>query len=103
MPDDRTEPHALATVAPVSRRHPRRHRVMQQARILIGRETVLFCVVRDLSQEGAKIRLHRLVALPPRFELMIAAHDLRTFEVELRWQRGEFAGVTFLRKLGVKA
>ncbi|KQP61634.1 MULTISPECIES: PilZ domain-containing protein [unclassified Methylobacterium] len=84
-------------------RGPRRQRVMQQARVLFGRETLAFCVVRDLSRDGAKIRLVRPVALPATFELMIAAHDLRVFEVELRWQRGEFAGVAFLRRLGAGA
>ena len=62
-----------------------------------GRRPWLFCVVRDVSRDGAKIRLARPVALPDTFELMIAAHDLRLYVVRLRWQRGDFAGVTFLR------
>lgn len=77
-------------------RVPKRHRVMQQARILIGRDTFVDCVVRDLSRDGAKICLARAVVLPASFELIVAAHDLRTFTAHLRWQRGDFAGVAFV-------
>lgn len=73
----------------------RRHRVMQQARIVLGPDTLLPCMVRDLSPAGAKIVLSRPVRLPDAFDLVIAAHDLRTVSVRLRWQRGEVAGVWF--------
>lgn len=98
MSDVRDAPVAAGTLV---KRWSKRHRVLQQGRVLIGADTLVFCVVRDLSQEGAKIRLARPVALPETFDLMIAAHDLRTYSVQLRWQRGDFAGVTFLSGPGV--
>lgn len=76
-------------------RSPRRYRVMQQGRIVLGPDTILACTVRDLSPLGAKIVLSRPVALPEGFSLVIAAHELRTLSVRLRWQRGDVAGVTF--------
>jgi hypothetical protein len=75
---------------------PKRHRVMQQGRIVLGPETLLSCIVRDLSPVGASLRLPRPRPLPDRFDLIIAGHEIRTLPVRLRWQRGDFAGVTFV-------
>ncbi|TXM69307.1 PilZ domain-containing protein [Methylobacterium sp. WL69] len=88
------EPNGTARGAEAPRAG-RRHRVMQQGRIVLGPDTLLPCVVRDLSSAGAKIVLARPVRLPDAFDLVIAAHDLRTVAVRLRWQRGEVAGVRF--------
>ncbi len=77
--------------------HPvraKRSRVLLQGRIVIGSE-LHPCVIRDLSRAGVKISLPARIALPERFELVIAADDLRTVAVCLRWRRGEFAGLTF--------
>lgn len=80
--------------APVTRAG-KRHRVVQQGRIVLGPERLVPCVVRDLSRSGAKIRIAPGIDLPESFCLVIAAHDLRTLTVRLRWRRGDFAGVTF--------
>ncbi|WP_018263290.1 PilZ domain-containing protein [Methylobacterium sp. WSM2598] len=74
----------------------RRHRVLQQGRIVLGSDQLVPCTVRDLSRSGAKIRIDRAVALPERFALYIAGHDLRSVTVVLRWRRGDFAGLAFL-------
>lgn len=76
---------------------------MQQGRVVGERDTLITCIVRDLTPAGAKIRLPRPVALPERFDLVIAAHDLRTVPVQLRWQRGHFAGVIFLDSTSLDA
>lgn len=73
----------------------KRHRVVQQGRIVLGPERLVGCEVRDLSRTGAKLRVAPGIALPDTFPLVIAAHDLRTLTVRLRWRRGDFAGVTF--------
>lgn len=80
--------------APVARAG-KRHRVVQQGRIVLGPERLIGCVIRDLSRSGAKIRVAPEIGLPETFSLVIAAHDLRTLTVRLRWRRGDFAGVTF--------
>lgn len=69
---------------------------MQQGRVVCGPDTLIACIVRDLTPTGAKIRLPRPLPLPQTFDLIIAAHDLRTIPVQLCWQRGDFAGVAFL-------
>ncbi|MER2249323.1 PilZ domain-containing protein [Methylorubrum podarium] len=73
----------------------RRHRVVQQGRIVLGPERLVACTVRDLSRTGAKIRVAPEQVLPETFSLVIAAHDLRTMTARLCWRRGDFAGVAF--------
>ncbi|MBB5764847.1 PilZ domain-containing protein [Methylorubrum rhodesianum] len=76
-------------------RASKRHRVVQQGRIVLGPERLIACTVRDLSPEGAKIRIAPEHVLPETFPLVIAAHDLRTVTARLCWRRGDFIGVTF--------
>lgn len=73
----------------------KRHRVVQQGRIVLGPEQLIACTVHDLSPRGAKIRVASEQVLPETFPLVIAAHDLRTVTVRLRWRRGDLAGVAF--------
>ncbi|MFE1602407.1 PilZ domain-containing protein [Methylobacterium sp. ID0610] len=73
----------------------RRHRTLQPGQIVLGADRLVPCMVRDLSRRGAKIRIARDVLLPESFALYIAAHDLRSIAVQLRWRRGDFAGVAF--------
>lgn len=80
---------------PARRPTPKRHRVMQQGRIVLGPERLLSCIVRDLSPTGASLRLPHPSPLPERFDLIIAGHQIRTLSVHLRWQRAGFAGVIF--------
>ncbi|MGO4572387.1 PilZ domain-containing protein [Microvirga sp. 2TAF3] len=76
-------------------RSARRLRVLQQAKIVFDTETMIHCVVRDLSTGGAKIEIRQHVPLPETFDLFICAHDLRVHRAQLRWRKGEFAGVSF--------
>ncbi|UYW26885.1 PilZ domain-containing protein [Methylorubrum extorquens] len=82
------------SAAPVERAG-KRHRVVQQGRIVLGPERLIACTVRDLSLRGAKIRVAPEHVLPETFSLVIAAHDLRTMTARLCWRRGDFAGVVF--------
>ncbi len=72
----------------------KRHRVLLQGRIVAGAQ-LQPCVIRDLSRSGAKIRVAPRIALPDRFDLVIASDELRTVRACLRWRRGEFAGLVF--------
>ncbi|MGV7034653.1 PilZ domain-containing protein [Methylobacterium symbioticum] len=91
LPAGDPAPAPLPADAPA---RPKRHRVVQQGRIVLG-SRMTPCEIRDLSARGAKLRVAPALDLPEVFELAIAAHDLRIHIVRLRWRRGEFAGVTF--------
>jgi hypothetical protein len=69
--------------------------VLQQAKIVIGADTMIHCEVRDISPGGAKIAIRGHVALPETFELFVCAQDLRVYPARLRWRQGNFAGVSF--------
>ena len=52
------------------------------------------CVVRDLSNTGAKLGVSRRAHLPSSFILCFVQRKLK-FRVRLRWREGDFAGVSF--------
>ncbi|KMO31742.1 hypothetical protein VQ02_25480 [Methylobacterium variabile] len=52
------------------------------------------CVVRDLSDGGAKIGISRRYALSRRFWIVIR-HARVARRASLVWRRGEFAGISF--------
>ena len=56
---------------------------------------VYCCRVRDLSSDGAGLRLNNLPLLPNEFSL---SHDgfRTTLACRLVWREGDFAGVAFL-------
>lgn len=91
---DQREGGAREPAAPIVRAG-KRHRVVQQGRIVLGPERLIACTVRDLSRAGAKIRVAPEHDLPATFSLVIAAHDLRTVTARLCWRRGDFIGVAF--------
>ncbi|MGX5774164.1 PilZ domain-containing protein [Methylorubrum zatmanii] len=82
------------------KRAAKRHRVLQQGRIVLGPERLLACTVRDLSGRGAMIRVAPDQALPETFSLVIAGHDLRTMTARLRWRRDDLVGVAFEGEAG---
>ncbi|QDI79513.1 PilZ domain-containing protein [Methylorubrum populi] len=91
---DPRESEVPEPAAPVARAG-KRHRVVQQGRIVLGPERLIACTVRDLSRRGAQIRVASGHVLPETFSLVIAAHDLRTMKARLCWRRGDLAGVVF--------
>lgn len=50
------------------------------------------CVLRDMSENGAKIGIPRAFRLPRRFQLVTGSRP-DGFPVKLAWQRGDFAGL----------
>jgi hypothetical protein len=55
------------------------------------------CVIKDLSQSGAKIEISHLHKVPPRFILIHFQAGI-AFEVVLKWRRGDLAGMAFEAK-----
>lgn len=52
------------------------------------------CMIKDISESGAKIELSHLHKVPPRFILMHFQAGV-AFEVVLKWRRGDLAGMSF--------
>ena len=52
------------------------------------------CVVKNLSEGGAKLTGRNLPALPERFDLSIPQRNLK-YRVQVRWRVGDQLGVVF--------
>jgi hypothetical protein len=76
-------------------RRDRRSRTLKSGRILLDGGGVIDCVIRDTSQQGARIRIGTAAPLPQAFQLFLPASRM-VVRAKLRWQRGLDAGVTFL-------
>ncbi len=59
-----------------------------------GRDSVLSCCVRDVTNSGAGVRLEALNVLPAEFDLSF--DNFRTVrQCRLIWREADFVGVTF--------
>ena len=85
---------ALST-ATDNRRQARRFSTHHPAKIVLGPEAMMSCMVKDISTGGARIAVKPDIDLPETFELFIAAHDLQARRVRVCWRDGGFAGVAF--------
>jgi len=77
------------------RRSQKRHRVLKGAIIRFNKGYGAFeCVVRNLSENGAKLTFGDTSAVPVTFELKIAG-DERMREAHIRWRSPDTVGVSF--------
>jgi PilZ domain len=78
-----------------NRRQARRYRTQHVAKIVLGPECMISCMVKDISTSGARIALAQPMDLPDDFDLFIAAHDLQVHRARLRWRQNGSLGVSF--------
>jgi hypothetical protein len=78
-----------------NRRQARRYRTEHVAKIVLGPECMISCMVKDISTGGARIALDEPTDLPDDFDLFIAAHDLQVHRAKLCWRRDGSLGVSF--------
>jgi hypothetical protein len=78
------------------RRSSSRKRTFLQGRIYFDRRrTSVDCLVRDISDEGARLKFaHALPVTPEVFELYIPYKD-ESFRAHVQWRVGDEIGVTF--------
>ena len=76
------------------RRSSRRMRTLKQGRIVLSDWTVIDCLIRDMSDEGARLALGGLSELPQAFRLLVISSNM-LFPAELEWQRSLLAGIRF--------
>ena len=61
--------------------------------VLNGGASVFDCIVRDLSDGGARLALDGALAVPGEFRLSLS--DGRAFDCSVRWRRLNLLGVSF--------
>lgn len=77
------------------RRSQPRRRVLKGAIVRFNRGYGAFeCVVRNLSENGAKLTFGETSAVPAAFELKIAGED-RIRDARVRWRTQDSIGVSF--------
>ena len=93
---DPTQAHpSPAGEAPAQdRRSRRRLRTLKQGKIVLSDWTVMDCLIRDISDEGARIALGGLTELPKEFRVLIVSSNTLV-PAELEWQRSLLAGLRF--------
>jgi PilZ domain len=73
----------------------RRNRVFKAAKIVhLNQRSVVDCLIRDMSETGAKIVCGDLAAVPGEFEFLIPSDNTIRTAVAV-WRRGQFVGVHF--------
>lgn len=80
--------------SPIERRVKPRNRCSHLAEIRFGANVTLHAIVKDISDNGAKLQLERDAWLPRNFSLCIPAIGLHR-KATCRWRRGGFAGLEF--------
>ena len=87
----------------VERRGEPRAQTNSPGRVLHGPSYGLWadCVIRDMSQSGAKIELSHFHRLPARF-VLVDFQGGSAIEVILKWRRGDLAGLSFEKRHPLK-
>ncbi len=77
------------------RRNSPRSRVLRRGQIVFrSGHTAIECVLLDLSDDGAQLRLDNWLALPKKFELRIENGPSR--QAEIRYRAVDRTGIRFL-------
>ncbi len=79
------------------RRSSRRAKSFLRGLVYVSRKQGgLACLIRDLSEKGARIVFSDTVTLPDMFDLYIPQRD-QTLRVKVRWRHGDELGLAFVR------
>jgi len=78
------------------RRKLLRQRVLKSAKIVYNRDhSVVDCMVRNISTNGAQLSLPNTLGIPPRFDLRLEA-DGQRLGCEVIWRHAQRIGVRFI-------
>ena len=77
------------------RRTSARQRSFLQGRIYFNnRRSSIDCLVRDISEHGAKLKFSEAIAIPEVVELYIPNRD-ESYRAKVQWRAGDEVGVAF--------
>lgn len=71
-----------------------RKRTLKEAKVILTDSTVMDCLVRDISEGGARLAFGDAFTLPKEFRLLVVSTNT-VFPARLLWQRGLTAGIGF--------
>lgn len=72
-----------------------RNRVLKSAKIVhLSNWSLVDCIIRDISETGAKLIIGDQVAVPNEFRFLVSSENtIRNAQVV--WRRGDMIGITF--------
>ena len=77
------------------RREEHRLRALIAATIIYNNgQSTLSCMIRNVSETGAKLSVPAAIALPDRFEIVVPQKN-KTLRAHMEWRRGDEVGVSF--------
>ncbi len=77
------------------RAHPRRRVLKKVKAVFNSNQSVLDCIMRDVSQGGARLSCSQAILLPDHFTLVfMSERELR--DVRVAWRRLDEVGVAFV-------
>ena len=83
-------------MAVAERRKSGRSRVLKSAKLVLGRSAIIDCVVRNLTNKGARLQIANTVDLPREFEMTFdGGYSIRQCRVV--WRTMTETGVKFVR------
>jgi len=81
---------------PTERRRVHRRRTLKEGRIVFANQSMIFdCIIRDLSDYGARLKLETTMDIPDEF-LLYVVHLRQRVKAEVRWRTGDTLGVEFI-------
>jgi PilZ domain-containing protein len=79
----------------IERRALIRHKSFIKGRIHFNnRLSSMDCIVRDLTEKGARLQVSESIALPDTFELYLPNKDAH-FRARAQWRKGDQLGVSW--------
>lgn len=80
----------------VERRKSGRSRVLKSAKLVLGRSAIIDCVVRNVTNTGARLQIANTVDLPKEFEMTFdGGYSIRP--CRLVWRTVTETGVEFIQ------
>ena len=76
------------------RRASVRHRALKEAKVVLHDWSTIDCIVRNLSEGGARLDFSDPIALPDHFEVLFIGTNMLV-PADRIWERGVTAGVRF--------
>ena len=71
------------------------HRTLKSGKIVLDNNISVYdCRIRNLSEQGALLKLPSTIDIPDRFELRIVNEDIQVIAL-VRWRTGTELGVQF--------
>lgn len=77
-----------------ARRSADRRKTLKQGQAVLSNSTLIDCVIRDMSDSGARLEFGGPTEIPPKFKLLFTSSK-QAVPVEVTWRRGFSVGVRF--------